>query len=345
MNPLLRRQISKYLDPSLAESEELKKFLTAVNGSYETNQDQFNMLQRAMKISSDELYTANRKLQAEFQQQQDILDSISGAIKAMNLDEFDIENGQFQIGDLGSHIKLQSEKLKMAAIKQEELLKNLEKKNKVLTDYAHMVSHDLKSPLRNINALISWIQEDFGHKIDDTARKNFSMILNNLEKMDNLINGILKYSTIEQAETNENEIDLNLLIHEIIEFLEVPDRIKINIDKDLPVIQGDKFRIQQLFQNLIQNAIQSIDHENGFIEINVSDSGSMWQFEVKDNGRGIPERYQQKIFNIFEKIENNQSATGIGLSIVKKVIEHYDGSIDLKSEEGVGTSFYFTIPK
>ncbi|WP_026933736.1 sensor histidine kinase [Christiangramia echinicola] len=345
MNPLLRRQISKHLDPALAGSEEVKTFLEAIDSSYETHQEQFNMLQRAMQISSDELYDANRQLQKDYQHQKDILDSISGAINALNLEEFKKENGDFKIGDLASHIRLQSEKLQIAAKQQEELLRNLENKNKVLTDYAHMVSHDLKSPLRNINSLVSWIQEDCASKMDNNARENFRMILNNIEKMDDLINGILKYSTIDQGEIEEYEVDLKYLVHEIVEYLIVPDSINIKIDKNLPNVLGDKFKLQQLFQNLIQNAIKSITHDNGLIEIKVEDAGEMWRFEVKDNGRGIPERYHHKIFGIFEKIENDQAATGIGLSIVKKVVEHYGGSISLKSEEGKGTSFYFTIPK
>ena len=345
MNPLLRRQISKHLDASLAESEEMNTFLNAINSSYETHQEQFNMLQRAMQISSDELYEANRQLQKDFKHQKDILDSISGAIAAMNLDEFNIKNGDFEIGDLASHIKLQSEKLQLAVKRQEELLINLENKNKVLTDYAHMVSHDLKSPLRNVYALISWIQEDCAEKMDDTSKKNFTLILSNLEKMDNLINGILKYSTIDQGEVDAYKVDLNYLVEEISEYLIVPQNVTIRIDDNLPHILGDKFRLQQLFQNLIQNAIKSIDHKNGLIEVKVEDRKDMWQFEVKDNGRGIPERFHHKIFGIFEKIENDQAATGIGLSIVKKVIEHYGGSIRLESQEGKGTSFYFTLPK
>ena len=345
MNPLLRRQISKHLDPALAGSDEMKTFLEAVNGSYENHQEQFNMLQRAMRISSDELFDANRQLQKDFLHQKVILDSISEAISALNLEEFNMENGEFEIGDLASHIKLQSKKLQLAARRQEELVKNLENKNNVLTDYAHMVSHDLKSPLRNINSLVSWIQEDCGHKMDDTTRENFKLILMNIEKMDNLINGILKYSTIDQGEVEEYAVDLKYLVDEILEYLVIPDSIHIRVERDLPNIKGDKFRLQQLFQNLIENAVKSIDHNDGLIEVNVKDTGKMWEFEVKDNGRGIPERFHNKIYDIFEKIENDQAATGIGLSIVKKVIEHYGGSINLKSIEGKGTSFYFTLPK
>ncbi len=345
MNSLLKRQISKYLDPDIAKSKELAAFLNAVEKSYETNQEQFNMLQRAMKLSSDELFEANQQLQKDFQFQKDILDSISNAIETLNLEEFDVENGDFQIGNLASHIKLQSEKLQIAAKKQEELLNNLEKKNKVLTDYAHMVSHDLRSPLRNINSLISWIVEDSEEKMNVTTRKHFKMILNNVEKMDNLINGILNYSTIDQAELEEYPVDLKLLVEETVELLSKPDSVKIIVTEDLPSVRGNKFRLQQLFQNLIQNAIKSIDHKNGNIEINVIDAGAMWQFEIKDNGRGISKRYYDKIFGIFEKIENDQAATGIGLSIVKKVIEYYNGQIWLESEENNGTSFYFTLPK
>ena len=345
MNSLLQRQIKKYLDPASLETSEMKAFLQAVNDSYETNQDQFNMLQRAMTISSDELFNANQQLRKDVLVQKEVLDSITAAINTLNLQKFKSENGKFEISNLAVHIREQSEELQKAVKKQEQLLKNLETKNEVLTDYAHMVSHDLKSPLRSINSLITWIKEDSFEKLDKTGQDQFDLVLKNVEKMDALINGILNYSTIEQADFKQYEVDTKFLVKEIVESLVVPETIEIRIDENLPVICADKYRLQQLFQNLLHNAVKSIDEGPGLVEIRVKDQGELWQFEIRDNGRGISERHHSKIFKIFEKIDNDQFSTGIGLSIAKKVVDHYGGSIQLQSKEGQGTSFYFTLPK
>jgi len=346
MNPLLKRQISKYLDPLALEDENLQKFIQAVNRSYETHIDQFNMQQRAMKISSDELYEANEKLRKEAEGQKGIIDSIHMAIAALNLKEYeDKKTGELDIKNLATHIKVQSEDLKAAMQKQEELFKSLEKKNQSLSDYAHIVSHDLKSPLRSINSLVNWILEENSDVLNEEGKLHFDLILKNLEKMDALINGILHYSTIDQAEIVQYQVDTQHIVTEIAEMLYVPSHININISNSLPKITGDKFRVQQLFQNVIQNAIKSIDKEKGVIEITAEENELEWRFHIKDNGKGIPKKHHEKIFRIFEKIENDQASTGIGLSIAKKIVDYYNGSISLESTLGKGTTFYIHLPK
>lgn len=345
MNPLLKRQVAKYLSPELAQSEQLKEFLEVVERSYNTHEEHYSMLQRAMKISSDELFEANEKLRKESRAQQQILRSIQFAIAKLNLKEQDEDGTALKIQNLAAYIKKQSETLKEAVQKQEELLQNLEDKNQALSDYAHMISHDLKSPLRSINSLVNWLQLDYGDGIDDNAKKNFSHILGNLEKMDALIDGILNYSTIEQAQFQQYEVDTRNLVHDIIELLIIPDHITVTVAPELPTILGDKFRLQQLFQNILHNAVKSIDHKEGKVKVAASENEKFWRFEISDNGRGIPEKYHHKIFKIFEKIDNDQAATGIGLSIAKKVVDFYGGTIDLKSSPGKGTTFYFTLPK
>jgi len=346
MNPLLRRQISKHLGADALEDENLQEFIKAVNRSYETHQDQFNMQQRAMKISSDELYEANEKLREEAEGQKEILDSIHLAIAALNLKEYeDHQTGKLDVKNLAAYIKDQSEDLKIAVTKQEELFRSLEKKNQSLSDYAHIVSHDLKSPLRSINSLVNWIIEDNFEGLNEEGKQHFNLILNNLEKMDALIDGILHYSTIDEADIVQYQIDTYQVILEIEELLYIPDHIQLFISKDLPKIKADKFRAQQLFQNLIQNAIKSIDKKEGRIEISAESTALEWRFSVTDNGRGISQKHHKKIFRIFEKIENDQASTGIGLSIAKKVVDYYNGSISLDSKLGEGTTFYINLPK
>ncbi|WP_025667421.1 sensor histidine kinase [Aquimarina megaterium] len=229
---------------------------------------------------------------------------------------------------------------------RDQLVKNLEKTNQELKDYAHIVSHDLKSPLRSINALVNWIKEDHIDTLDKTGVHHFTMIENTLEKMETLINNILSYSSVSNKDNLQTkEIDLNILIGDLKKIILIPDHIKISIKKKLPVINGDMTRIQQLFQNLIGNAVIYTDKEIGKIEIDYEDKKIHHLFSIKDNGIGIKQEHHEKIFKMFQSVGDNENSSGIGLAIVKKIIDLYEGDIWLESELGKGTTFYFTLKK
>ena len=343
MSTLLERQIRKFLPQDLADNESLKPFLEAVKKSYHTQEEQFNMLQRAMQISSEELFVANQKLREESKAQQEILDSLKLVIKSLQL-KAPQKNENLDVIELANYLKEQSEELNKVREEQETFLKSLENKNEILSNYAHMVSHDLKSPLRNINTLLNFILEE-KPELASQCKEYISLILNNLEKMDALINGILNYSTLDKEQFGKEVIDLNLLLTQLTEVIYIPEHIELQVPKNFPTIYGDTVRVQQIFQNILQNAINSIEKEKGLIKIDYKDRENFWEFSIKDNGYGIPQHQFEKIFRIFEKIDNDQQATGIGLSIVKKIIDFYDGKIWLESELDKGTTFYFTLPK
>ena len=228
---------------------------------------------------------------------------------------------------------------------QKALLSDLELKNQELRDYAHMVSHDLKSPLRSIDALTAWLKSDYDNKIDDAGKESLKLIRNNVEKMDTLIKGILEYSTIGKNQLDRYNVDINRLITDIVDIINIPDSITVEKKGQLPVVKGNKYRLQQLFQNIIDNAIHYNDKASGLIEIGVEDRDNFWEFYIKDNGKGIDEAYFDKIFKTFQKLENNTQSTGIGLSIVKKIVDLYGGKVWLTSKVGSGTTFFFTIKK
>ncbi|WP_339623194.1 ATP-binding protein [uncultured Winogradskyella sp.] len=227
---------------------------------------------------------------------------------------------------------------------QQQLLHNLEIRNQELSDYAHMVSHDLKSPLRSIDTLTAWLKEDYKEKLGDAGGESINLIRNNVEKMDTLITGILEYSTIGKNRMDVYNVDTNKLIDDIVELIEIPSCITVT-KNNLPILKGDKYRLQQLFQNLIANAIAYNDKPFGTVDISVESKGDFWQFSIKDNGKGIDAVYFKKIFKTFEKLENNGKSTGIGLSIVKKIIDLYGGEIWLESQLEKGTTFFFTLKK
>ena len=230
--------------------------------------------------------------------------------------------------------------------KNKTLLKNLQQSNKELKDFAHVVSHDLKSPLRSMDALITWIQEENAKSPNKVIEENIQLLLKKIDKMDHLINGILKYASIDQVNSSKRKIDLHELVKDLIDTIYIPTHITIHILNQLPELNVDKFRLHQLFQNLISNAIKYIDKEKGTITIRCIEKDNFWEFSIEDNGMGIPEKYHQKIFEIFQTLGgNNDSSTGVGLSIVKKIVDIYEGKIWLTSTENVGTTFYFTLPK
>lgn len=345
MNSLLIRQLKKHLPAELAQDKNFKSLFEAINNSYNNYEDQLNMSQRAMRISSDELFQANSKLREDAENQKKIIKSLNYVVRVLKLKPFDNDDEIMQTVDLTGFIEEQSKEILRVNKQREDLLKHLENKNEELNNYAHIVSHDLKSPLRSIDSLINWILEDENNTINKDSKVYLDLILKNVEKMDALISGILNYSTIDKAELDRYEVDTHYLVSELSEIVFVPKNITLTIKNNLPIIIGDKFRLQQLFQNLIQNAIKSIEKKEGFIEVGAVEKEFCWEFYVKDNGEGISEQYFNKIFKIFEKIDDNQNATGIGLAIVKRIIDFYGGKIWLESQVSKGTIFYFTIPK
>lgn len=251
-------------------------------------------------------------------------------------------NGEI-IGCIGIHLDITEFKALQA--QKEKIHKELEKSNNQLHEYAHIVSHDLKSPLRSIEALTSWIKSDNHDKFDEVTLQNFSLLDTTIETMEKLISGVLKYSSAGSSVQLDGDVDLNEILTNLQKTLLIPNNIKLSILSKLPIVKGDKTKFKQLFQNFISNAIKFSDKEQGLIEIEYKDNNTFHQFSIRDNGIGIEKKYHDKIFKIFTLLNKREDSTGIGLSIVKKIIDLYEGDIWLESEPGVGTVFYFTIKK
>ncbi len=348
MNSLLKRQIRKYLPKNLQSNKDLEDFLDAINRSYTTSEEQFGMLQRAASISSEELFNSNQQLREESESQKEIITKLNNVINTLKFYDLKGDN-QFEDGDslkLVDFIENQTKEIIEINKQKDKLLTNLERQNQELNDYAHMVSHDLKSPLQSIDALTTWIKEDYSEVLGDGGREVVNLIRENVEKMDTLILGILEYSTIGKTEKNIYEVDLNILIDDLLLSIDNPNDVKISIPNKLPVVRGDQHRLELLFHHLIHNSIKFNDKgEDGLIEINFSNEGKYWSFSIKDNGKGIEKQYFDKIFIAFQKLENDYKSTGIGLSIVKKIVETYNGEIWLESTPNVETTFFFKIKK
>ncbi|WP_075343651.1 PAS domain-containing sensor histidine kinase [Tenacibaculum agarivorans] len=247
------------------------------------------------------------------------------------------------IGSIG--IILDITHIKKLESQKEELLKQLEQRNIELEEYAHVVSHDLKSPLRSISALTSWLKEDYGRFLGNGGIQNVDMIQEVVEKMERLINDILNYSSINNDESTYEDVNTFKIVNDISKLIYVPKHIEIKISEKLPIVRANKVRIQQLFQNLMSNAVNYIDKEKGLISIDVKEKKKSYIFSVQDNGIGIKKEYYSKIFEVFQSLGNHKKSTGIGLSIVKKIVDVYNGKIWLESQEGVGTTFFIQLNK
>jgi PAS domain S-box-containing protein len=252
------------------------------------------------------------------------------------------EKGQV-IGSIGIHLDI-TEQYELSEQK-EQLLKDLESSNEGLQEYAHIVSHDLKSPLRSISALVSWLEEDFGDKLGPAGLSQLNLMQDKIASMDQLITVILRYSSIGSEKARFEICPTLKLVQQLKATIYWPEQIALRFNGTMPSIKADKTQLQQLFQNLLSNAIAYMDKPKGQIEIGYNDLGDLHEFSVKDNGIGIPKAYQEKIFEIFETLESGKGSSGIGLSIVKKIVQLHGGTIWVKSEYGAGATFYFTIKK
>jgi light-regulated signal transduction histidine kinase (bacteriophytochrome) len=219
--------------------------------------------------------------------------------------------------------------------------------NQELNDFAYVVSHDLKAPLRGITSLSEWLLADYGEEFDEEGKKIVNLMISRVQRLHQLIDDILKYSRVGRAKVEKKHINLNKVVSELVGVLNIPENIKVEIPNQLPTIFCDKTRIEQLFQNLISNAIKFIDKPEGLIKISYVDEREYYKFSVADNGIGIESQHFEKIFQLFQKLTSLQDSdsTGVGLALVKKIVELHDGKVWVESKVGVGSSFVFTIKK
>lgn len=228
-----------------------------------------------------------------------------------------------------------------------ERTKQLENANQDLRDFAHVVSHDLKAPLRSIGMLAQWIAADYADKLDDDGREQLDLLSEQVKRSQELIIGILRYSEMGSKQGEKVEMNLTQLVREVIQNLTPPAHIQVKIIRELPTLLCDPIQMQQVFQNLIGNAIKYMDKPQGEVTIDYTDDGDNYQFCVADNGPGIESKYFGRIFQLFQTLapRDQVDSTGVGLSTVKKIVELNGGKIWVESKVGQGSTFFFTLPQ
>jgi two-component system sensor kinase FixL len=219
--------------------------------------------------------------------------------------------------------------------------------NKELQEYAYITAHDLKTPLRAIGTLADWLSVDYADKFDEQGMGNVKLLVTKAKQMSFLIDDILRYSGAGQNAQKSQEVDLNRLLSEVIQEIAPPEHITVAVENPLPTLVCKKTHIIQIFQNLLSNAVKYMDKPKGQITVRCIEQDDTWRFGIMDNGPGIEKKYFDKIFKIFQTLSPREGveSTGIGLSIVKKLIELNKGAVWVESELGKGSTFLFTLPK
>ena len=282
---------------------------------------------------------------------------------AFNLYTKNIRNKNVMLEDYNEKLNTQIQKTEAANSSLEErekymrvLLKKLEysneellRSNKDLEEFAYAASHDMKEPLRTVGTFTNLLNKKYNDKLGSSGKEYIDFITQGVDRMSDLINSLLSYSQVGKKDIEIQYCDLNEIVNSKIKDLTqiIAERNVSILCDDLPKILCAGNQIGMVFYNLILNGIKFNKTENPRIEISAIDDSSHWKFSVKDNGIGIPAKYQKQIFEIFKRLHNRDEyeGTGIGLALCNKIILRHNGQISVDSVPNVGTTFSFTISK
>lgn len=230
---------------------------------------------------------------------------------------------------------------------RDRLLGALEKSNAELDQFAYVASHDLKAPLRGIASLSQWIEEDLGDVLSGESRENMELLRGRVKRLEALIDGILAYSRAGRARKEPEWVDVAELLRECVELLHAPRSTRIELRGPMPKLETERIPLQQVFMNLIGNAIKHAHRPEAAVRVQVTDEEPWYHFTVADNGPGIKPEYFDRIWAIFQTLEarDDVEGTGIGLSVVKKIVETRGGRAWVESELGAGATFHVLWPK
>lgn len=223
----------------------------------------------------------------------------------------------------------------------------LEETNQELDNFAYVASHDLKSPLRGLNALSEWLQEDCSDILPDKSKTHLQEINRRVGIMQSLLDDLLDYSRVGRTDPDVEDIDLGELVENLRPILDNPEDVRLSVVGELPKFRTVRTPLVQALLNLIANAIKYNDKgPQGYVQVASKDFGDFYEFSVSDNGSGIAEQYHERIFQMFQRVGSRKvDGSGMGLAIAKKQIERYGGSISVESAENQGATFTFTWPK
>ncbi|MFH2000544.1 MAG: hybrid sensor histidine kinase/response regulator [Planctomycetota bacterium] len=223
----------------------------------------------------------------------------------------------------------------------------LEAVNEELDRFAYTVSHDLKAPLRAIKHLSEYIEEDLGDQLPDGVRSKMNLMRDRIQRMEQMIRDILAYARAGSDNVVQDEVDIGALVQSIIDMTDRPPDFTITLASSMPTLRTAAAPLQQVLTNLISNAVRHHHKSRGRVEISYAETEGFHQFSVSDDGPGIPHAYHEKVFDLLRTLRSRDemNSSGIGLAIVKKLVESAGGWVEVRSVEGEGASFIVFWPK
>ena len=250
------------------------------------------------------------------------------------------DNGQDRLGSLATLLNQMTQAL-------DDAFSQLESRNQELDQFAYVASHDLKAPLRGLSSIVKWIEEEQADELSPTLRTYLDQMKGRLARLEDLINGLLAYARASRAEHPSEQVSVEQLARDVADLVVPPD-FALELAPGLPTFQTDRLGLQQVFTNLFSNAVKYHGTGGtGRVRLSCKDAGRHYEFRVQDNGPGIAAEHHERVFRLFQTLRDRHTAesTGIGLSIVKRIIDDRKGSIHIESALGEGAAFVFTWPK
>jgi signal transduction histidine kinase len=229
----------------------------------------------------------------------------------------------------------------------QRLIRELEKTNLELDQFAYAASHDLRAPLRGITNLATWIEEDLGAHTPKKVREHLTMLRGRAQRMDKLINGLLELARVGRTRNRPERVDVAELLHETIDLLSPPESSRILVIGAMPTLTAERFALQQVFLNLIGNAVQHAGRKDVVVRVSCEDMGDDYEWCIADNGVGIAVEHHERVWQIFQTLSSRDvvESTGIGLTIVRKQVEGHGGQAWIDPQVKDGASFRFSWPK
>lgn len=307
----------------------------------EIHQDdaRINELEQELNSTKEHLQTVIEELETSNEELQSLNEELQSSNEELQSSNEELETSNEELQSTNEELTTVNEELQMRS-------------NKELDDFAYITSHDLKEPIRGIRNYSEFLLEDYGDKINDDATKKLKTLVRLGERMQNLLDNLLHYSRVGRLNTENETVEASKVVQEVTDLLQPlceERKVELRIPRNLPSIYCNPIRLGEIFRNLITNAIQFNDKSDKWVEIGYEGDANGSRelvFFIRDNGVGISKKDQEEVFSIFRKAYNKDLKTdgiGAGLTITKKIVEHYNGKIWFESEEGVGSTFYFTL--
>ncbi len=248
-----------------------------------------------------------------------------------------------------AHVERLEEERRAAEQHAEALAKvsaELVRSNRELEQVAYGASHDLKAPLRGIATVCDWLEEDIADAMTDDSRKHLGQLRSRVRRMGAIVDGILAFARVGQARAQPELVDFGALVRDVVELLHPPEGATITITPGMPVARTQRQLLEQVFSNLIGNALKYARRADSCIVVSVSVGPSFYEVSVADNGPGIAEQYHERIWSLFQRLESQDQieGTGVGLALVKKIVDGQGGRVWVESQPGHGATFKFLWP-